>query len=170
MVTITIAEEEHMISELFQLALKAKGQKAYRKETSPDCNYLLLEPSAQKSCDVLLLHQQISTKGADYITLLNSDKKITPPGKKSLVITYGLNPLATVTASSFSTDEEKTSFLCCLQRSIVTLKGKVIEPQEFPVILPKPIQDLSAAMGFVCLCLILSFAPKDLCFKTKPLS
>ena len=162
MVTIAIAEEEGTIAELLQNALKAKGQKICRKNSTSDCDYLLLAPDSQKSCDVLLLHRQGRTPCADYITLLNADAKITPPiGKKTLVITYGLNPLATVTASSVHTDGEKTSFLCCLQRSIVTLKGKVIEPQEFPVTLTKNSQDLSAMMGFVCLGLVLSFSPDE---------
>ncbi|MBE7040776.1 MAG: hypothetical protein E7400_02280 [Ruminococcaceae bacterium] len=162
MVTIAIAEKEGIIAELLQNALKAKGQKICRKNSASDCDYLLLAPDSQKSCDVLLLHHYCPPPCADYITLLNADAKITPPtGKKSLVITYGLNPLATVTASSVSTDGEKTSFLCCLQRSIVTLKGKVIEPQEFPVTFPGNSQDLSSMMGFVCLGLVLSFSPDE---------
>lgn len=164
MVTIAICEEEQTICELFQFALKAKGQKAHQKETA-NCHYLLLKPDKQKSCDILLLHKPQTVMGADYVTLLNADRSILPPDKKkSLLITYGMNPLATITASSFSTDGDKTSFLCCLQRSIVTLKGRVLEPQEFPVTLPKPIQDLSAAMGFVSLCLVLSFKPEDFLF------
>lgn len=162
MVTIAIAEEEGTIAELLQNALKAKGQKICRKNNTCGCDYLLLAPDSHKSCDVLLLHHYRPTPCADYITLLNADTKLKPPtGKKSLLITYGLNPLATVTASSVSTDGEKTSFLCCLQRSIVTLKGKVIEPQEFPVTLTGTTQDLDAIMGFVCLGLVLSFSPDE---------
>ncbi len=162
MVTIAIAEEEGAIADLLQNALREKGQKLCRKNNTYSCDYLLLTPDSHKSCDVSLIHHYRPTSCADYITLLNADTKISPPtGKKSLLITYGLNPLATVTASSVNNDGEKTSFLCCLQRSIVTLKGKVIEPQEFPVTLPGTTRDLGAIMGFVCLGLILSFSPDE---------
>ena len=162
MVTITIAEEDGAITKMLCEALKIKGQKICRKNCISGCDYLLMDPDAQKNSDVLLLHTAFSTPCADYITVLNADKHIVPPaGKKSLVITYGLNPLATITASSVSTDGEKTSFLCCLQRSIVTLKGKIIEPQEFPVSLPKRVTDIGAMMGFVALGLIFSFSPEE---------
>lgn len=164
MVTIAICEEDETICNLFQLALKAKGQKAHLKETA-NCHYLLVKPEEEKSRDILLLHKPQTVIGADYITLLNADQSImVPDKKKSLLISYGMNPLATITASSFNADGEKTSFFCCLQRSIVTLKGKVLEPQEFPVTFSKPIPDLSAAMGFVALCLVLSFKPRDFLF------
>ena len=110
----------------------------------------------------MLLHSQSNAPCADYITLMNADKKLSLPiDKKSLIITYGLNPLATITASSVDTDGERTTFLCCLQRSIVTLKGKILEPQEFSVTLPEDITDLGTFMGFVCLGLVLSFRPED---------
>ncbi len=162
MVTITIAEEDDAITKLLYAALKTKGQKICRKNCTSGCDYLLMDPDSSKSSDVLLLQSPFPAPCADYITLLNADRQLSPPiGKKSLIITYGLNPLATVTASSVSTDGEKTTFLCCLQRSIVTLKGKILEPQEFPVSLPGATPDISAMMGFVALGLILSFSPED---------
>ena len=162
MVTITIAEEDDTMKTLLYKTLKAKGQKIYRRKPSADCDYLLLDETQRKKSDILLLHNQSCVPGADYITLMNADRKLSPPtDKKSLIITYGLNPLATITASSVDTDGEKTTFLCCLQRSIVTLKGKILEPQEFPVTLPEDITDLATFMGFVCLGLVLSFTPDD---------
>ena len=49
---------------------------------------------------------------------------------KRYVITYGFNARATVTASSTVDDSRK---MVCLQRSIKTLFGDEIEPQEFYV-------------------------------------
>ena len=99
---------------------------------------------------------------ADYVTILNADEPtMAPVYSKSLVITYGLNSLATATASSLKNEPGKTCFQYCLQRSIVTLKGKILEPQEFPVMLPDVFPEISAAMGFVTLGLVLSFSPED---------
>lgn len=42
------------------------------------------------------------------------------------VITYGFNSKATITASSVTDDE----MLICVQRNIIDIKGKEIEPQE----------------------------------------
>ena len=166
MVTIAITEEDNTISDLLKTALALKGQRVSRSTNDTDAEYLLLPPDTCRKSDVLLLHEPSSSQKAqaEYITILNADKNTAfSLGEKSLVITYGLNPLATITASSLSPGPEQTNFLCCLQRSIVTLKGKVIEPQEFPVILPKAITDMTAAMGFVSLGLTLSFEPEEFC-------
>ena len=151
MVTIAITEADSTISDLLKTTLASKGQRLSRSTKNTDADYLLLPKDTHKNCDILLLHEPRPSQKtqADYITILNADaNNATLPYETSLVITYGLNPLATVTASSLPPDSEQTHFLCCLQRSIVTLKGKVIEPQEFPVVLPKAITDIPAAMGF----------------------
>lgn len=74
----------------------------------------------------------------DYI-IINADeieilKKI--HGKKVNIITYGLNPKASVTLSSIETIELSPTVQCCIQRSLITLAGIEIEPQEFPIMLP----------------------------------
>jgi len=172
MVTIAISEEDSIVSDLLKTALSSKGHCFNQNISDTDSEYLLLLPKTHKQCDVLLLHELPLSQAteAEYITIINADKTPIPIfDRKSLVITYGLNPLATVTASSVLENPEQTDFLCCLQRSIVTLKGKVIEPQEFPVSLPSTYTDISAAMGVVCLGLVLSFVPKDFrfCFFPK---
>lgn len=168
MVTISISEQENEIVSLIKQSMQKKGLRIGSSKSRSQADYLFLPPSSQKSCDVLLLHDQIDFPcQADYMTILNADKTWPDvPVGSSLLVTYGLNPLSTLTASSFHTEPDNPRFLCCLQRSIVTLKGKVIEPQEFPVVLPEPLPEITSAMAFVTLALILSFPPED--FKHFP--
>lgn len=53
-------------------------------------------------------------------------------GKNTIVITYGLNKKAAVTATSIDINEQ-TSFNYCLQRSFITDSGNVLEPFEMPI-------------------------------------
>ncbi len=52
---------------------------------------------------------------------------------KMCVITYGLSSKATITASSIEADSDCSTFIYCLQRTLCTVEGRDIEPQEFPV-------------------------------------
>jgi UDP-N-acetylmuramoyl-L-alanyl-D-glutamate--2,6-diaminopimelate ligase len=53
------------------------------------------------------------------------------------LITYGLNSKASITASSIQQDIEKERIVqCCLQRELITLSGKLVDPGEFTVLLP----------------------------------
>ncbi|MDF2521880.1 MAG: murE1 [Clostridia bacterium] len=52
--------------------------------------------------------------------------------KNNIVITYGLNKKAAVTATSIDINE-RTSFNYCLQRSMTSSNGNVLEPFEMPV-------------------------------------
>ncbi|MBE7021635.1 MAG: hypothetical protein E7414_00205 [Ruminococcaceae bacterium] len=163
MVTLSIKERGNTISSLIKAGLSQKKIGFSESLACTDCDYIFLPPDA-KCCDIALAAVPGYAKGcrADYMTILNTDEKITEEvNKKSLLITYGLNPLATVTASSIRAEEGKTAFSCCLQRSIVTLKGKLLEPQEFPVSIPAPLSDLHAGIAFAALGLVLSFAPED---------
>ncbi len=160
MVTISIVEQEGIITSLFKQSLAQKGLCFCRSTDSGRGDYLFLPSHKPGSRDVVLLNHfaQDAVQG-DYITILNADDKIPDYNRKSLVITYGLNSLATLTASSIKTEENKTTFFCCIQRSIATLKGKILEPQEFPVCLPMVFADIGPALGFVALGLVLSFEP-----------
>ena len=152
-----------MISSLIKSFFQAKGIRFCQNHSQTDCDYIFLPPSASH-CDVLLINNPNKTQKCrgDYITLLNTDETITEEiNNKSLLISYGLNPLATITASSIRQKDEKTVFSCCLQRSIVTLKGKFIEPQEFPVAINAPVSNLHSIIAFVSLGLVLSFIPAD---------
>lgn len=163
MVTLSIKEHGNAISSLVKAAFSRKGIRFSMNPDCTDCDYIFLPPDAD-CCDILLASIPGGSEGcrADYMTILNTDEKITEEiNKKSLLITYGLNPLATVTASSIRAEEGKTAFSCCLQRTIVTLKGKVLEPQEFPVTISAPLSDLHAGIAFAALGLVLSFSPED---------
>lgn len=68
--------------------------------------------------------------------IMNIDEKdsvnILSENIESLILTYGLNKKATVTASSLTIDRDiKTNI--CLQRECTTIKGNKIEPMEFPI-------------------------------------
>ncbi|HEX3028401.1 MAG TPA: glutamate ligase, partial [Clostridia bacterium] len=52
-------------------------------------------------------------------------------GMKHYFITYGFNSKASLTTSSIGDSVFKDEFLCCLQRSIPTNNGMLVEPQEF---------------------------------------
>ena len=54
-------------------------------------------------------------------------------GKRYSVLTYGFNSKASVTASSIGEGIYRESFICCLQRNLLTNDGNIIEPQEFEI-------------------------------------
>lgn len=72
------------------------------------------------------------------IAILNIDDgnatKLVKDNEKALIITYGLNNKATVTASSLEVNNA-TCFTLCIQRGLTTLYGEEIEPFEFPIVL-----------------------------------
>lgn len=52
-------------------------------------------------------------------------------GLKHHVVTYGFNTKASITTSSVGDPMLENSFICCLQRTISTRTGDIIEPQEY---------------------------------------
>ncbi|KNY28141.1 Mur ligase family protein [Pseudobacteroides cellulosolvens] len=54
-------------------------------------------------------------------------------GKRYSVLTYGFNSKASVTASSIGEGIYRENFICCLQRTLLTKYGSIIEPQEFEI-------------------------------------
>ncbi len=161
MVTVAIAERENVIATMLKQAFHNKNIRFCQNTLQNDRTYCLLDPKANKNCDIALLHNSAACScSADYMTLLNANEHDFFYNKKSVIITYGLHSLATVTASSIHTEAEETHFLCCIQRSFVSLKGNLIEPQEFPVRVPFS-SDIDALLGYVTLGLTLSFSPAD---------
>jgi len=161
MVTLSIAEQDGRINRLLKTALKKKGYRVSTKENT-DADYLLLS-GAVKNCDLLLLHHACPSPQPDYMTIINTDEEnLTLNSLHTLTISYGLNPLATVTASSIKHENNRISFSCCLQRAIVTLKGSILEPQEFPVKLQDA--DIGTGLAFAALGLVLSFSQEDYLF------
>ena len=87
---------------------------------------------------IIILNKGIDNKNiknillnAEYL-ILNSDINVKIDLIESLdlkVITYGFNSKSTVTASSVTEEE----MLICVQRNIINIKGKKIEPQEINI-------------------------------------
>jgi|GEM_PF-1738959 len=72
---------------------------------------------------------------SEAIVVLNIDEKLKCPIKflnPVKVVTYGFNSKACVTVSSVANGAYNTIQLC-IQRSISTLHGEILEPQEFPI-------------------------------------
>ena len=87
---------------------------------------------------IIVLNKGIDNKNiknillnAEYL-ILNSDINVKIDLIENLdlkVITYGFNSKSTVTASSITEEE----MLICVQRKIINIKGKKIEPQEINI-------------------------------------
>ena len=87
---------------------------------------------------IIVLNKGIDNKNiknillnAEYL-ILNSDINVKIDLIENLdlkVITYGFNSKSTVTASSVTEEE----MLICVQRNIINIKGKKIEPQEIKI-------------------------------------
>ena len=87
---------------------------------------------------IIVLNKGIDNKNINNILLnaeyliLNSDINVKIDLIENLdlkVITYGFNSKSTVTASSVTEEE----MLICVQRNIINIKGKKIEPQEINI-------------------------------------
>lgn len=89
-----------------------------------------LEPKDYKN---VLVNELI--KNAKYF-IMNIDEKgsfnLLRNNVTSIVVSYGLNKKATVTASSLELSE-KIQFNICIQREIFTLNNQKIEPMEYPI-------------------------------------
>lgn len=104
--------------------------------------------SYKKKADILIISDIISDedfhKLKNYIydfpsdiiiTNADDDKsnKLFAQGIKSTLITCGLNPKSSITASSISYEDQGYEFNYCVQRTFFDLKGRLIEPMEIPV-------------------------------------
>lgn len=92
---------------------------------------LALLPDAQLPLPEKLHAGTLILPGSSNVTLLHNTQA-------SQIVGYGFSPRDTLTLSSLTGHEH----LICLQRSILTLTGRLIEPQELP--LPLPLSFLSA--------------------------
>ncbi|MDR1066864.1 MAG: hypothetical protein LBL35_05465 [Clostridiales bacterium] len=75
----------------------------------------------------------IPTLSKNDILLINTDDEGAVrmiKDNKAPIITFGLNPKASVTASSV-VESEYSTILCCVQRTLATFTGAAVEPQEF---------------------------------------
>ena len=162
MITVGISETDAKIKHLALRFFQEQGLHCGSSLIQTDKDVVFCTANAENTYDILIENtSSFSSSGADYILLLSADENISPvlQKKNPIIITYGLNALATATASSISSDETKTQFLFCLQRNIVTLKGKIIECQEFPVSI-KTATDIRTAMAFTLLAVVLGVSPE----------
>lgn len=91
------------------------------------------------------------------ILIINADISSPPPftfGKTAYPITYGLNQKCSLTASSIDRSDG-LKLTCSLQRSIISLNQKTIEPQEIKVHLTDQAANHYDVLATVCLMLIL---------------
>ncbi len=77
------------------------------------------------------LFSHMAVKGVAIVNVDDSDLISLLKGMKHKFVTYGFNTKASITTSSIGDTVFKDGFICCLQRSISTRNGKVIEPQEY---------------------------------------
>jgi UDP-N-acetylmuramyl pentapeptide synthase len=162
LITVGISESDAKIKHLALRFFQQQGLHCGSSLIQTDKDIVFCSASAHNKYDVLIENASFfSNANADYIFLLNTDENIYPvaQNKNPIIITYGLNGLATATASSITSDESKIQFLFCLQRNIVTLKGKIIECQEFPVSI-NTTTDIHGAIAFTLLALILGVSPE----------
>lgn len=76
---------------------------------------------------------KMADKGIAIVNVDDSDLIKLLEGMKHRFVTYGFNSKACVTASSIGDTVYKEGFICCLQRSVSTRDGKVMEPQEYKI-------------------------------------
>lgn len=168
LITVGISESGSKIKQLANHFFKQQGFRCSTFNDDTDADFIFNSPESNAHYDILIENSALNKPvRADYIHLLNSDD-ITSLSDLSecIFITYGLNRFATATASSIHDDGNFLSFQYCLQRNIVSLKGKVIECQEFPVCIYSTVFDIHSAIAFTTLALIAGTEP-DLLAKIK---
>jgi UDP-N-acetylmuramyl tripeptide synthase len=77
---------------------------------------------------VLINKNTVMIVNADYISVLELIES-----KQYYTVTYGYSSKAVVTASSVGDSMTENNYLCCIQKNINTIKGKIFEPQEFKI-------------------------------------
>ncbi|TYQ15635.1 UNVERIFIED_CONTAM: UDP-N-acetylmuramyl tripeptide synthase [Acetivibrio alkalicellulosi] len=75
----------------------------------------------------------LNEKGVAIVNSDDNDLSSFLNGIKNYIVTYGFNLKASITTSSIGDLMSKDNIMCCLQRTIYTKNGKIIEPQEFKV-------------------------------------
>ncbi|MFZ5988198.1 MAG: Mur ligase family protein [Bacillota bacterium] len=73
----------------------------------------------------------LNEKGIAIVNADDNELSLFLQGIKHYIVTYGFNLKASITTSSVGDLVAKDNIMCCLQRSIYTKSGTVIEPQEF---------------------------------------
>lgn len=161
MVTVGIVDENGEFRKMASRLFRRLGIRTANSLTNSGADFVFLSPKEGKHYDILVESGTGSGCAchADYIHIISAESAGQEPAvKPTFFITYGLDSTATVTASSIS-QEEGLAFQYCLQRNIVSLKGKKIECQEFPVQMSSG-TELYPALALVTLALVCSI-PKE---------
>jgi UDP-N-acetylmuramyl tripeptide synthase len=116
---------------------------------------VLIQTALEEESNELILEMQntIYTLKENGYFIFNSDsiQKIDFKCASVFPVTYGLNGKTTITTSSID-DTEKLCFSYCLQRSILSLSGKVIQPFEVPIIADGEYDDINYYLAaYTCL-------------------
>jgi UDP-N-acetylmuramyl tripeptide synthase len=92
-----------------------------------------ISESEKKRCSEKMkrVFSLMADKGVAIVNVDDSDLINLLQGMKHHFVTYGFNKKASITTSSIGDTVSKENFICCLQRTIETRNGTVIEPQEY---------------------------------------
>lgn len=96
---------------------------------------IIIQTSLEENYENLLIKRLV--RDAKYIVMNIDDKDsryILDKEMKGIIITYGLNKKATITASSL-TISNNVQFNLCIQREYESIKGEKIEPMEMPILM-----------------------------------
>ena len=77
------------------------------------------------------LFSLMADKGVAIVNVDDSDLIGLLKSMKHRFVTYGFNAKASISTASIGDTLFKDGFICCLQRSISTRSGKMVEPQEY---------------------------------------
>jgi|LSQX01.3.fsa_nt_gb UDP-N-acetylmuramyl pentapeptide synthase len=130
------------------------------KNTYDNIRFDVLVCNNHKNADLINYKKKIlDIIDESNIAIINSDHDIISKSslRKSLcIITCGLNHKSTVTTSSIEECSEEKVLIYCLQRTIKTLDGTEMHPQEFPIKFKKSDSDdifnILAAVSLALIC------------------
>lgn len=121
---------------MFVVGAVLPEQKSFTKILSSLCKEVLVKKDASQA-DIVVQDSArrplLAPQSA--VLLLNADKRYESAqfDKEIEVISCGINSKATVTASSIEKVEGSVVFNLCVQRKMLALDGREIEPQEIKV-------------------------------------
>ena len=164
LITVGISETNGIIKQLSHQFFTSCGLRCSSTPLKTDSDFVFCAPKPNTHYDILIENNTpAADTRSDYVHLINSDEVVPHPSSEHTVfITYGLNSFATATASSIIEDGSHLHFQYCLQRNIVSLKGRMIECQEFPVSIYHTKVDLHSAIAFTTLALLASVPSQNL--------
>lgn len=161
MVTVAFANSKLLVKNLISELFTRENISFGYKDDLEQSGFALLDLKSGCRYDVILTDSSQNSTSADYVTVIDTDIcDFVLAKNKSMLVSYGLNSLATAIASSINKSEGFFSFQFCLQRSTADLKGHILEPQEFPVIIKNIKISISDALAYCTLALILGI-PKE---------